>query len=65
MTSAGVNALLADVLATLEPICTWPLPRVDRALVAATYESLVPITALPLSVRAFEFVRNPHAKLEK
>ena len=49
-----VPAILADVLKTLDPARVWPLPRVDNALVEAAYASLVPITALPLSARAFD-----------
>jgi hypothetical protein len=54
MNRSGVSALLADVLVRLDPQRVWPLPCVDAALIKVTYASLVPITALPLSVRAFD-----------
>jgi hypothetical protein len=54
VTRAELALLFSDVLCTLELSKQWPPPRVDKALVEATYSTLVPITALPLSVRAFD-----------
>jgi len=54
MNRGGVSALLADVLVRLDPQRVWLLLCVDASLVEITYASLVPITALPLSVRAFD-----------
>jgi len=58
VTRAELALLFSDVLCTLELSKQWPPPRVDKALVEATYSTLVPITALPLSVRAFDSQRR-------